>query len=193
MIFLAVSYRTYHRFSFRVNDGYFVVDRASAGGKYFGNTSAVKMSGRIMTKDLPCGNHDTTSLSEASQRICISLSGKISRFFSFAAPFSECRYSSSSLTISATGWGPCDSSTRGTSTSSVKAVAASTKWDSPLLSPLKLAFSTEEVITLVLNCVCFEQTADIFLSFPLKSREFRSHWMTDKNTRVRSSLLYHVL
>lgn len=71
---------TYHRFSFRVKDGYLVELRESRGGKYCGRTFSVKTSGRMITKDRPWGSHETISDSAESLRIAMSLWGNVSRF-----------------------------------------------------------------------------------------------------------------
>jgi len=68
----------YHRLSFLVKDGYFVLLLASIGGRYVGKTSVVKTSGLTMTNDFPFGSHVTTSVKEESSRIDMSRCGKIS-------------------------------------------------------------------------------------------------------------------
>jgi hypothetical protein len=80
-------FSTHHRLSFLVKEGYFVLALESTGGKYFGNTSSVKISGLMITNDRPCGSHEITSDNEESERISTSLSGKISRFFDLAVDF----------------------------------------------------------------------------------------------------------
>ncbi len=113
---------SYHRFNFLVKEGYLVLARASTGGRYLGRTCCVKMSGRMITKDRPCGSHDTISESEDSLKISSSFCGKMSRFLeSFDSDFFM-RLSSSSLTIAGLAI-----TIQLESTSAVRAVAASTR------------------------------------------------------------------
>lgn len=121
---------TYHLLSFRVKDGYFVLARASTGGRYLGNTFSVKISGRMMTNDLPCGNHDTTSENELSASISMSFWGKISRFLLGLGAFNLLTHSSSSLTTDFV-WPLDEVDVPTDSTRAVRAVAASTRWESP--------------------------------------------------------------
>jgi len=60
-----------------VKEGYFVEPRASTGGKYFGRTFSVNTSGRMITKERPCGNHVTISLNEVSFKVFRRRSGKV--------------------------------------------------------------------------------------------------------------------
>ena len=70
---LKKTHQTYQRFNFLVKEGYFVLARESTGGMYLGKTSSVKISGRMITKDLPCGSQEIISDNEGSDRISISL------------------------------------------------------------------------------------------------------------------------
>ena len=103
---------TYHRLSFLVKDGYFVLPLESAGGKYFGRTCSQNRSGRMITNDRPWGSQDMISDVEESAKISISFCGKISFFLGLSGEtalplaFAEIRdiFSSSSLT-STVDWG----------------------------------------------------------------------------------------
>lgn len=124
---------TYHRLSFLVKDGYFVLARASTGGKYFGSTCCVKMSGLMITKDRPCGSQDMISESEESLKISISFSGKISRFLVVALVSDfRLRLSSSSLTTAGVETVVAIACVL-ESTSAVSAVAASTRCERPFI------------------------------------------------------------
>ena len=96
-----------------------------------------------MTKDRPCGSQEITSTKDLSARIVISFCGKISRFLVVVGVVCFCLESSSSLT---TGSEACtglmsDMAARGASTSSERAVAASTKCERPLVFWLCFAVS----------------------------------------------------
>lgn len=71
--------QTYQRFNFLVKEGYFVEHRASGDGKYVGITFSANTSGLIITKERPCGSQVIISERDASFRIDMRRSGKISR------------------------------------------------------------------------------------------------------------------
>lgn len=136
---------TYHLLSFRVKDGYLVLALESTGGRYLGRTCSVKTSGRMITNDRPWGSHVTNSDKVASERISIKVCGKISFFFvDFESAFLV-RPSSSLTTLDGTFRGLLS----GGLMSSVSAVAASTRWESPLISGLPV-----EGIVHSVNCCC---------------------------------------
>jgi hypothetical protein len=122
-----------------VKDGYLVLPRESAGGKYFGRTSSQKRSGRMITNDRPWGSQDTISDKVESARISMSFWGKISFFLGLGGvavlkvDFAVIRDVSSSSLTSTVDW---DFFVDGSFTSnSVNAYAASTSCDNaPMLS-----------------------------------------------------------
>lgn len=109
-----------------------------------------------MTKDRPCGSQEITSTKDLSARIVISFCGKISRFLVVVGVVCFCLESSSSLT---TGSEACtglmsDMAARGASTSSERAVAASTKCERPLVFWLCFA------VSIFLNTVLLSQQSE---------------------------------
>lgn len=112
-----------------------VEDLGSVEAKYLVKTPS-KQSGRIITKEFPCGSHEMTSETDGSERMDMRRRGKIS-FAAVAAleVYFPLVSESSSLTTLRCGSGEGASlvaSGEAASTSFVKAVAASTRCERPI-------------------------------------------------------------
>ena len=124
-----------------MNEGYFVVEvRVSTAGRYLGSTFSVKTSGRMMTNERPCGNQVTTSPKVLSFSIAMRRCGKISRLLrdvELGACFKSLEQSSTTPQdcLGSHATGSSSQNLADTSLSFVSAVAASTRWESPPVSP----------------------------------------------------------